>query len=186
MLFGFEMIFPSEYILPHQSHVVNLKNDSSCITTLNTITINSKQSKVDIANKVKEKVIISLSQVKSNNAEINANITSKSDIAVVKKEEPSLNQREITVFFEKNSAVIDDAYKKEIENINRTTLITGCASPEGSEKYNLELSKKRAQSVANLLQQDNRIDARGEECCKNIRQEDWDKCRKVQILPLVD
>ena len=71
-----------------------------------------------------------------------------------------------TIYFENNSAALDQEGKKivdEITNILTTSNISylkifGFASPSGSEESNLKLSKERANSVYHAIDNQTKID----------------------------
>lgn len=60
---------------------------------------------------------------------------------------------EYMVMFAKNSFDLTQESKNVLDNVpsSKTVSVVGLASPEGSEKYNLELSQKRADAVAEYL-----------------------------------
>ena len=56
------------------------------------------------------------------------------------------------VFFAQNSYVLTDDAKKSLDTVQAGEYdINGYASPEGTDKYNMQLSKRRAEAVANYL-----------------------------------
>lgn len=56
------------------------------------------------------------------------------------------------VFFAQNSYVLTDDAKKSLDTVQVGEYdINGYASPEGTDKYNMQLSKRRAEAVANYL-----------------------------------
>jgi len=60
---------------------------------------------------------------------------------------------EYIVMFAKNSYELTSEAKNVLDNVSssKSVSIVGLASPEGTEKYNLELSQKRADAVADYL-----------------------------------
>ena len=60
------------------------------------------------------------------------------------------------VFFAKNSATLTDDAKKTLDKVQSGEYdIDGYASPEGSDEYNVKLSQRRADAVAEYLKQRN-------------------------------
>ena len=58
----------------------------------------------------------------------------------------------IYVFFAQNSDVLTDDAKKSLDTVKAGEYdIDGYASPEGTDEYNMQLSKRRAKAVANYL-----------------------------------
>ena len=56
------------------------------------------------------------------------------------------------VFFAQNSYVLTDDAKKSLDTVQAGEYdINGYASPEGTDEYNMQLSKRRAEAVANYL-----------------------------------
>lgn len=56
------------------------------------------------------------------------------------------------VFFAQNSDVLTDDAKKSLDTVKAGEYdIDGYASPEGTDEYNMQLSKRRAKAVANYL-----------------------------------
>jgi OOP family OmpA-OmpF porin len=85
----------------------------------------------------------------------------------VKKEEPKKEEKiEVTVLFEFNKTVVKPMYKDQLQKVadfmkaNPTAVATveGHTDNVGSEKYNLNLSRKRAQSVKNYIVKNFRVD----------------------------
>ena len=70
---------------------------------------------------------------------------------VVKTVTDTIDNRTFVVFFAQNSDELTSAAKEVLDNISGTVDVTGFASPEGTSKYNLKLSEKRANTVANYL-----------------------------------
>ncbi len=98
----------------------------------------------------------------------------------VKKEE----ERPIplsVIYFEYNSYKVKDEYIKKIKEIEGEVVLQGYASPEGSDKYNYNLSIKRAKSVKRYIKgKVDKVMGYGEEMC-NLPKERWKECRKVEI-----
>lgn len=60
------------------------------------------------------------------------------------------------IFFAKNSAVLTDDAKKVLDKVQSGEYdVNGYASPEGSDEYNIKLSQRRADAVAEYLKQCN-------------------------------
>jgi len=85
----------------------------------------------------------------------------------VKKEEPKKEEKiEVTVLFEFNKTVVRPMYKDQLQRVadfmkaNPTAVaaVEGHTDSVGSEKYNLNLSRKRAQSVKNYIVKTFRVD----------------------------
>lgn len=58
---------------------------------------------------------------------------------------------ERVVFFALNSDVLTDEAKAKLDNVSGKVKVEGYASPEGTEKYNNDLSQRRANVVAEYL-----------------------------------
>lgn len=58
---------------------------------------------------------------------------------------------EHVVFFALNSDVLTDDAKAKLDNVSGNVKVEGYASPEGTEKYNNDLSQRRANVVAEYL-----------------------------------
>lgn len=89
----------------------------------------------------------------------------------VKKEEPKQEPKkeekiEVTVLFEFNKTVVRPMYKDQLQRVadfmkaNPTAVaaVEGHTDSVGSDKYNLNLSRKRAQSVKNYIVKNFRVD----------------------------
>lgn len=63
----------------------------------------------------------------------------------------TIDNREFVIFFAQNSYELTPAAKEVLNNISGIVDVTGFASPEGTSEYNLNLSEKRANAVANYL-----------------------------------
>ena len=70
---------------------------------------------------------------------------------VVKTVTNTVDNRTFVIFFAQNSDELTPAAKEVLDNISGTVDVTGFASPEGTSKYNLKLSERRANVVANYL-----------------------------------
>lgn len=70
---------------------------------------------------------------------------------VVKTVTNTIDNRTFVVFFAQNSDELTSAAKEVLDKISGTVDVTGFASPEGTSKYNLKLSERRANVVANYL-----------------------------------
>ena len=92
----------------------------------------------------------------------------------------------ITFYFNKNEFTLSSTQKEQIASIINKVLsvqkVTGFADSTGSFAYNKQLSKKRALSVASLVNQTNispTIDFKGEEFEQDA---DLSKNRKVEVM----
>jgi len=89
-----------------------------------------------------------------------------------------------TVYFDFDSYFLKKSEKKKLEKIKGAVRVKGYASPEGSEEYNLKLSKKRAESVAEFLKKRGvrvlKVEGLGERSC-SLSSERWSFCRKVEV-----
>ena len=70
---------------------------------------------------------------------------------VVKTVTNTVDNRTFVIFFAQNSDELTPTAKKVLDKISGTVDVTGFASPEGTSKYNLKLSERRANVVANYL-----------------------------------
>ena len=72
----------------------------------------------------------------------------------VLKEVPVATVKDACVFFEFDSAELDDRAKAELDKIGQNGVydVDGFASNEGSKEYNLELSQRRAEAVKKYLE----------------------------------
>ena len=72
----------------------------------------------------------------------------------VLKEVPVATVKDACVFFEFDSAELDDRAKTELDKIGQNGVydVDGFASNEGSKEYNLELSQRRAEAVKKYLE----------------------------------
>lgn len=113
--------------------------------------------------------------------------------ALNKKEEASAEQKaepvrkDFSVHFDFDSHRLRPDAIEVLKQIpaEGTVSITGHASPEGSDRYNLKLSRKRALSVWKYLKEHTRLTVRelshrGERDCK-LPREEWPECRRVDI-----
>lgn len=62
-----------------------------------------------------------------------------------------IDNREFVIFFAQNSYELTPEAKEVLNKISGTVDVTGFASPEGTPRYNLNLSEKRANAVAEYL-----------------------------------
>jgi len=90
----------------------------------------------------------------------------------------------VEVFFDFDSHVLREEEKKKLDRVKGRVRLTGHASPEGSEKYNLRLSQKRAESVAEYLKEKGvevlEVKGLGERSC-SLEPQKWSLCRKVEV-----
>lgn len=70
---------------------------------------------------------------------------------VVKTVTNTVDNRTFVIFFAQNSDELTSAAKEVLDKISGTVDVTGFASPEGTSEYNLKLSERRANAVANYL-----------------------------------
>lgn len=70
---------------------------------------------------------------------------------VVKTVTNTVDNRTFVIFFAQNSDELTPTAKEVLDKISGTVDVTGFASPEGTSKYNLKLSERRANVVANYL-----------------------------------
>lgn len=70
---------------------------------------------------------------------------------VVKTVTNTIDNRTFVIFFAQNSDELTPTAKEVLDKISGTVDVTGFASPEGTSKYNLKLSERRANVVANYL-----------------------------------
>ena len=70
---------------------------------------------------------------------------------VVKTVTNTIDNRTFVIFFAQNSDELTPTAKEVLDKISGTVNVTGFASPEGTSKYNLKLSERRANVVANYL-----------------------------------
>lgn len=70
---------------------------------------------------------------------------------VVKTITNTIDNRTFVIFFAQNSYELTPAAKEILNKISGTVDVAGFASPEGTSEYNLSLSEKRANAVANYL-----------------------------------
>lgn len=70
---------------------------------------------------------------------------------VVKTVTNTVDNRTFVIFFAQNSDELTPTSKEVLDKISGTVDVTGFASPEGTSKYNLKLSERRANVVANYL-----------------------------------
>lgn len=70
---------------------------------------------------------------------------------VVKTVTNTVDNRTFVIFFAQNSDELTPTAKEVLDKISGTVDVTGFASPEGTSEYNLKLSKRRANVVANYL-----------------------------------
>jgi outer membrane protein OmpA-like peptidoglycan-associated protein len=111
-------------------------------------------------------------------------------ITEIKKTE---NTTKVITYFPFNLYKLDPKTKKELsekikealnnEKITEIKTVTGQASPEGSDKYNLKLSEKRAKTLSKLLQDNlniNNIIYYGAGECKETNTNLFKYCRKAE------
>ena len=93
-------------------------------------------------------------------------------------------QQKITVYFDFDSYRFKSEEKKKLLKVKGSVTVTGYASPEGSDSYNLKLSLKRARAVADFLKKRGvkilKTEGKGEECF--LRPSLWSLCRKVEVM----
>jgi hypothetical protein len=70
---------------------------------------------------------------------------------VVKTVTNTVDNRTFVIFFAQNSDELTPTAKEVLDKISGTVDVTGFASPEGTSEYNLKLSERRANAVANYL-----------------------------------
>ena len=93
----------------------------------------------------------------------------------------------VVIYFDFDSAKLknDQIPKLKVFKKGDKVIISGYASPEGSEKYNLELSRRRALSVKEYLEKKGvkvlKIKAFGEGLCFE-KPENWQECRKAEVV----
>jgi len=121
-------------------------------------------------------------------------LTELSEIEIVKtitETKKTISSTKTTVYFPFNSYKIDTKTKKELsekikEAISNEKILElktiGWASPEGSEKYNLGLSEKRAKTLSDLVKNNlntNNIVYYGAGECKETNKNLFKYCRKA-------
>lgn len=88
-------------------------------------------------------------------ANLNAQLSEKPKQVIVYKERPVTKAAgsvsDVVVFFSVNSDVLSDEAKLSLDKVKGAVKVSGYASPEGSENHNMELSYRRAVSVADYL-----------------------------------
>ncbi|WP_457641328.1 OmpA family protein [Persephonella sp.] len=91
--------------------------------------------------------------------------------------------KKTTVYFDFDSYHIKPSEKEKLKSIKGIVVLKGYASPEGSQQYNIELSRKRIESVKQILRNVSisREEALGEDTC-NLPEHQWHLCRKVEII----
>ena len=93
----------------------------------------------------------------------------------------------VIIYFDFDSAELrkNEIPKLKVFKKGDRVIISGYASPEGSEEYNLELSKRRAMSVKTYLEKQGvkvlKLKAFGESVCFE-KQKDWWRCRKAEVI----
>lgn len=70
---------------------------------------------------------------------------------VVKTVTNTVDNRTFVIFFAQNSDELTPTAKEVLDKISGTVDVTGFASPEGTSEYNLKLSERRANAVADYL-----------------------------------
>lgn len=70
---------------------------------------------------------------------------------VVKTVTNTIDNRTFVIFFAQNSDELTPTAKEVLDKISGTVDVTGFASPEGTSEYNLKLSERRANAVADYL-----------------------------------
>lgn len=70
---------------------------------------------------------------------------------VIKTVTNTVDNRTFVIFFAQNSDELTPTAKEILDKISGTVDVTGFASPEGTSEYNLKLSERRANAVANYL-----------------------------------
>ncbi len=93
--------------------------------------------------------------------------------------------QKMEVYFDYDSAGLREEEKPRLLSVRGRVVVKGYASPEGGEEYNLNLSRRRAESVAEFLRKQGvrilRIKELGEKACR-LNREEWSKCRKVEVI----
>ena len=95
-----------------------------------------------------------ISEIDRLNAALSTQIKPKTveiEKEVVVEKEVVMHIGDVVVFFAQNSAKLTDDAKQILDKIVDPVDIVGFASPEGTKKYNLRLSEKRANVVADYL-----------------------------------
>lgn len=90
-------------------------------------------------------------------ARLNSELAKKPKVVtktVTKEITKLVNSTDVYVFFEFDSAELDERAKTELDKVGQDGIydIDAYASNEGSKEYNLELSKRRAESVKQYLE----------------------------------
>jgi outer membrane protein OmpA-like peptidoglycan-associated protein len=72
---------------------------------------------------------------------------------VIKEVNKEILLENAVIFFAQNSSELSDRAKEALDNVStkESVIISGYASPEGDSEYNLSLSQKRAETVAQYL-----------------------------------
>lgn len=95
-----------------------------------------------------------------------------------------IRKRKWVVYFGFDCAELSESEKRKLTGIRSAVRVKGYASPEGSEEYNLRLSKQRAKNVAEFLKRRGvrvlEIKGLGEKSC-SFPPETWARCRKVEV-----
>ena len=107
-------------------------------------------------------------------------------VVVLKRVEEKKEEKKepVVVYFDFDSAKLKESEKKKLLAVSGKVRIEGFASPEGSERYNLNLSRRRAKSVKRFLE--NRgvlvleVKGLGERPCK-LPPKEWKLCRKAVV-----
>ncbi len=95
--------------------------------------------------------------------------------------------KKTTVYFDLNSYKLGNREEKKLRVFGKgdEVIVSGFASPEGSRKYNHILSRKRAESVADILKKRGivvkSIRAEGEDHCWVPKSKFYRECRKVEV-----
>lgn len=93
----------------------------------------------------------------------------------------------VTVYFKKGTAV--PINKPQFDDLSGSSVaVKGYASPEGSDGYNMALSRKRAEAAAVLAKKAGakveRVEYVGERPCQKAAESDYEKCRKAVVTPI--
>ncbi|MDQ7082112.1 MAG: OmpA family protein [Aquificota bacterium] len=95
--------------------------------------------------------------------------------------------KKTTIYFDFDSHEVkkEEADKLKIFGRGEEVIVSGFASPEGSRSYNLSLSKRRAENVADILRRRGvvvrQLGAEGEDHCWVPGKGFFKECRKVEV-----
>jgi len=164
LVFGADILKTTEYSPAHEVHVI--KEEGQRIQTLHKIerkVVSDKKTKEHPVLKPKVPLEINFKQVKKD-----GNLPEK-----------------VNIYFKFDSYLVEKSERSKLKKIRgKKAILKGMASPEGTDEYNIKLSKKRAEAVKHhLLQNGNRIEKIKEvgerECFE--KPINYPKCRKVEI-----